>query len=141
MERNHNIHTTMSNFKNKELEKAILSNQDIEVKKGFLGLGKKYIYKPTKSNIRIVCEYFNNEKGNNIEKLLSKPIDEIAKEIETKPQIEGDQMGNIQLEAAISDDGQFVAYQIAKYSDFEYVAEGEVKIYTGEEAKIVAKAL
>ena len=50
-------------------------------------------------------------------------------------------MGNIQLEAAISDDGQFVAYQIAKYSDFEYIAEGEVKIYTGEEAKIVAKAL
>lgn len=48
-------------------------------------------------------------------------------------------MGNVKMEACISDDHQFAAIQLLAFKDFDYKPVTEMKVYTGKAAAAFAR--
>ena len=114
------------------------SLNDIEVKKGFMGWSIKLIYKPTNSVLKVKEQEYTAEDGKKLANILSSAPKNVEAAISKFP-VSAVGMGNMKLEACISQDGQFVAAQLLSFKDFSYQPVTEMKVYTGKTAEAFAK--
>ena len=88
----------------------VMALDNIEVKKGFLGLSTKLIYKPTNSEVKIKENEYSAEDGKKLETILaSKPED------------------------------QFAAAMLLSFKDLSYTPVTDLRVYEGKAAEAFAK--
>lgn len=127
----------MSKIQHMEMGATIMALNEIKVKKGFLGLSTKLFYLPTNSAIKMKEKEYSAEDGRRLETILSTEPENMEEAIRKNP-VTAINMGNVKLEACISDDCQFAAVQLLSFKDFDYTPLSDVKIYTGKTAETVA---
>ena len=128
----------MSKINHLEIGAEVMALDVIEVKKLFLGMSTKLIYKPTNSTVKVKTNEYTVEDGKRLEKILNTEPENIEATIQNFP-VSNIGMGNVKLDACISDDCQFVAVQLLSFKDFNYQPISGVKVYTGKAAKAIAK--
>jgi hypothetical protein len=128
-------------LKNMAVAKAIFANDKVSVTKSCLGLCTKVTYVPTQSRIKAIQNDYNTDNGELLMGMLRTPDDKLESVINSMGTVEKAAIGNIRLEGCVSEDQQFVAIQLFRYADFQYVAATDVKFYEGEQAKLVSALL
>ena len=128
----------MAKINNLEMTENFMTLNDIEVKKGFMGWSIKLIYKPTNSVLKVKVQEYTVEDGKKLASILSSAPENVEAAISKFP-VSAVGMGNMKLEACISQDGQFVAAQLLSFKDFSYQPVTEMKVYTGKTAEAFAK--
>lgn len=128
----------MSKIDHLEMGEDVKSLHDIEVKKAFFGLSTKLIYKPTNSVVNIKEREYSPEDGRKLENILDSEPENVETMIQKFP-VSATNMGNMKLQACISEDHQFVAAQLLGFKDFDYTPITGVKIYQGKAAEAFAK--
>lgn len=127
----------MSKIDHLEMGAQIMALDNIEVKKGFLGMGTKLIYKPTHSVVKVKENEYSAEDGRRLETILATEPGNMEEAI-SKNSVSPKEIGNTKLEACISDDHQFAAAQLLGFKDFDYTPVTEVHIYEGKAAEAFA---
>lgn len=130
----------MAKINHLEMGDYVMSLEDIQVKKGFMGLSTKLIYKPTNSVIKIKEKEYSVEDGRKLEELLSTSPESMEATINNLS-VSSIGMGNAKLQACLSDDHQFAAVQLLTFKDFDYQPISDVKVYTGKTAEAFTKLL
>ena len=102
----------MAKINHLEMGADVLALQDVQVKKGFMGLTVKLIYQPTNSVIKIKEKEYSVEDGRKLENILS---------------------------AAPKDVEKAIATQLLAFKDFSYKPVTEMKTYTGKTAEAFAQ--
>lgn len=130
----------MAKINHLEMGDYVMSLEDIQVKKSFMGLSTKLIYKPTNSVIKIKEKEYSVEDGRKLEELLSTSQESMEATINNLS-VSSIGMGNAKLQACLSDDHQFAAVQLLTFKDFDYQPISDVKVYTGKTAEAFTKLL
>lgn len=128
----------MSKINHLEMGADVMALDVIEVKKGFLGMSTKLIYKPTNSTVKVKVNEYSVEDGKKLENILNTEPENIEAAIQNFP-VSSIGMGNVKLDACISDDEQFAAVQLLSFKDFNYQPMSKVRVYTGKAAKAIAQ--
>lgn len=128
----------MAKINHLEMGAEVMALEDIEVKKTFFGMSLKLIYKPTQSIVKVKENEYSAEDGRKLENILNTEPENVEEAIQKFP-VSAIGMGNIKLEACISDDHQFAAIQLLAFKDFDYKPVTEMKAYTGKAAAAIAK--
>ncbi len=129
----------MSSIKNLEMAAAFSACQHIEIKKSLFST--KAIYTPTQSQVKpIVLEYTPSE-GERMERLLDMPLDKMAADIQEKGKPVAGANGHFRLEFCLSDDHQFCALQLFRFSDFQYKPVFEPRFYEGKDVAYITHLL
>lgn len=128
----------MAKINHLEMGAEVMALEDIEVKKTFFGMSLKLIYKPTQSIVKIKEKEYSAEDGRKLENILNTEPENVEEAIQKNP-VSAVGMGNVKMEACISDDQQFAAIQLLAFKDFDYKPVSEVKVYTGKTAAAFAK--
>lgn len=128
----------MSKISHLEMGAEVMALEDITVKKTFLGMGIKLIYKPTQSVVKVKENEYTQEDGRKLENILSTESDKVEKAIQQFP-VSSVGMGNVKLEACLSADHQFAAVQLLSFTDFDYKPVTNMRVFTGSAAQAIAK--
>lgn len=131
----------MANINKIEMGKTVSALPYINIEKSFFGLKQTICYKPTNSEVQIVQYEYAADNGATIQKLLNTKPAEAAALIEKVRMLDKAPMGNFRLDACVSADKQFVALQLFQYSNLMFHPATDVKIYQGEDAKLMASIL
>ncbi len=127
----------MPSIKNLEMAAAVSAHHNITVKKSLFST--KAFYTPTQSPLKAMVLEYSPVEGERVERLLSMPVDKMAAEIAQKGKPAAGVNGNFRLEACLSDDRQFCALQLLRFSEFSYRPLFDVRFYEGQEVESVAK--
>ena len=130
--------TIMSKINHLEMGKEVMSLKDIEVKKTFFGLSTKLIYKPTNSAVKVKEREYSSEDGRKLENILAAEPNNVEMMLQKFP-VSAISMGNMKLQACVSEDHQFVAIQILGFKDFDYKPLTGVKVFEGKAAEAFAQ--
>jgi hypothetical protein len=128
----------MAKINHLDMGAEVLALDDVQVKKGFMGLTIKLIYKPTNSTIKIKEKEYSAEDGKKLISILNSAPNEVESSIKKFP-VSAISMGNMKLQACLSDDHQFVATQLLAFKDFGYQPVTEMVTYTGKTAEAFAQ--
>ncbi|HBF06033.1 MAG TPA: hypothetical protein DDW28_08065 [Prevotella sp.] len=128
----------MAKIQHMEMGATVMSLDEIKVKKGFLGLSVKLVYMPTNSAIKVKENEYSAEDGRRLENILFTEPENVEEAISKNP-VSAIGMGNVKLEACISEDHEFAAVQLLSFKDFDYKPVSEVHIYKGRAAEAIAK--
>ncbi len=128
----------MAKINHIEMGAEVMALGDVQVKKGFLGLTTKLIYKPTNSIIKVKENEYSVEDGKKLSNILSAAPEELETAI-SENMVSDTSMGNTKLQACISDDHQFASVQLLTFKDFDFKPVTEMKVYTGKAAEAIAK--
>ena len=129
----------MSCFKSLDMAAAVSSYNNINIKKSLFST--KAIYTPTGSPVKAIVMEYSPTEGQKIEHLLEMPLDKMAAEIERKGKPASGANGNVRLELCISDDRQFCALQLSRFTDFNYRPLFEPRFYEGNDVEYLTKLL
>lgn len=128
----------MAKIDHLEMGEQVKARQDIEMKKGFLGLSTKLIYKPTNSVIRIKENEYSTEDGRKLENILNTEPANVEEAIRKNP-VSAAGTGNMKLQACISEDNQFAAVQLLAFKGFNYTPLTDVRFFTGKAVEALAQ--
>ncbi len=117
---------------------TILSHADISVQRSFFGMRQSAVYQPTQSAVKAERYEFSPEAGAKVEKLLKCTPEQLEQERRSGTKIEKTQLGNVLLEACVSDDKQFAALQLFRYGNLKYNPVTDVQIYEGDNAALIS---
>ena len=124
------------------MAKAITDNTNIEIVKSFWGLSKKLVYKPTQSKVNIKISCFTPDVEHSVLALLNTPAKALADAAKRLgPKIKAVDVSSCRLEACVSADRQFAAYQLCRYDDFGFQPISELVTFEREAAQIVTNIL
>jgi len=129
----------MSSIKNLEMAAALSSYQHIEIKKSLFST--KAIYTPTLSQVKPVILEYTPSEGERVERLLGMTPDKMAADIQQKGKPVAGANGHFRLEVCLSDDYQFCALQLFRFSDFKYNPVFEPRFYEGPDVENVAQLI
>ncbi|MBR5695027.1 MAG: hypothetical protein IKX43_02190 [Paludibacteraceae bacterium] len=129
----------MPSIKNLEMVNAVSSHKNISVKKSLFST--KFIYEPTQSPLKAIVQEYSSSDGERLTKLLNLPIDKMSAEIEKNGKPEQASIGQFRLEICLSEDSQFCALQLFRFSDFRYNAIFEPQIHEGKDVETITKLL
>lgn len=140
------FHTPIKNKKLAKMAKInhlvmgakVMALNEIEVKKGFLGLSTKLIYKPTNSEVKIKENEYSAEDGKKLETILASKPEDMADAIGKHP-VSVKELGNARLEACVSSDRQFAAAMLLSFKDLSYTPVTDLRVYEGKAAEAFAK--
>lgn len=116
----------------------VLALDNIEVKKGFLGLSTKLIYKPTNSEVKVRENEYSAEDGKKLETILSSNPENLDEAISKHP-VSVKELGNARLEACVSSDHQFAAAMLLSFKDLSYTPVTDFRVFEGKAAETFAK--
>ncbi len=128
----------MAKINHLEMGPVVMGLEKVTVKKGFLGMSIKLIYNPTNSVIKIKENEYSAEDGRKLSDILCENPENVEAAIAKFP-VSAIGMGNVKLQACISEDHQFAAVQLLQFKDFGYKPITEVHIYEGKAAEAFAK--
>lgn len=140
------FHTPIKNKKLAKMAKInhlvmgakVMALNEIEVKKGFLGLSTKLIYKPTNSEVKIKENEYSAKDGKKLETILASKPEDMADAISKHP-VSVKELGNARLEACVSSDRQFAAAMLLSFKDLSYTPVTDLRVYEGKAAEAFAK--
>ena len=98
----------------------------------------KAVYTPTQSQIKVVILEYSPSDGERVERLLAMPLDKMGEDIAQKGKPLAKDNGNFRLEFCLSDDHQFCALQLFRFSDFVYHPVFDPRFYKGKDVETVA---
>lgn len=130
----------MANIYHLEMAAAFAALPQVEIKKTLLGLKTSIIYTPTRSKIRITQNEYDTNNGNALQQIILADPKQVIQTIE-KYDVTKASIGNVRLDACISDDNQFVAVQLLSFVDLTYIPMTEMKIFEGKSAEAIAKVI
>ena len=90
----------MAKINHLEMTENLMTLNDIEVKKGFMGWSIKLIYKPTNSVLKVKEQEYTVEDGKKLASILSSAPENVEAAISKFP-VSAVGMGNMKLEACI----------------------------------------
>lgn len=127
----------MASIEHLEMGAALAALPEISVKKSFFGLKTTVTYNPTNSNVKVMSNEYSPEAGDRLETILRSDPEVVAEMIAKKP-IEKSSLGQVRLDACISDDKQFAAVQLLRFSNLNYAPSTKMVVYTGKAAEAIA---
>ena len=127
----------MANFKNLNMAQELLSHNDLKVVSSMMGLSKKLVYVKTGATVRAYRYNYTPESATHLERIIESDSKGLAAAVKScrATRVE---IGNIELDACVSADKQFVALQLMQFSDYTYHPISKVAFYEGEEAQFVS---
>lgn len=131
----------MTKFRNLEIAPTVANHPNISIKTSMFGLRTKIYYKPTSTEIDCIRNYYTISSGNAIHQFLLKFQHNPQCAEEAKLPLEQDDNGNYCLEVCSARDGQFIALQLFRYNNLMYNSVCEIKVFEGQEASMLKKAL
>ena len=129
----------MPSIKNLEMAAAVSAYNHITVKKSMFGLSQKVIYEPTQSPLTAIVNDYTPTEGEKLERLLNLPLDKMVSEFQSKGAPKSAPIGHFRLEVCLSDDHQFCALQLFRFSDFKNAPVFAPRFYEGKDAEAIAK--
>ena len=126
----------MSRFSLIEMSETVELHPKVSIVKGFLGLRKKAIYSPTKSEIESYENYFNKEVGMQIKQIIDAPTDKVEETIQSLPDFESENRGEIRMDICISHDHKFVAMQLYHLQGEKYEPMSRISFLEGDTAEL-----
>lgn len=127
----------MANINHLDMCETVKNLPVIECKKTCLGLFTKITYTPTGSKVKAMQNEYSVENGNKLAEILKSDATSIANKLKGK-KIVPSSMGNMRLDACISEDHHFIAVQLLRFTDFSYEPYTDTKVYEGEAAAALA---
>ena len=129
----------MTKIKKLEMAAAVSNEKDITVTESFFGLCEKAIYTPTGSRVKADTYEYSQINGERLITLVDSGIKELEKEIERGVIVRATPVGHIRAEVCVSDDRQFLALNILKFSNFEYVPVRGPRLFRGHDAEVASR--
>lgn len=126
---------------NMEIASAISANSDIKVTTSMFGLFEKAIYLPTNSKLKAFSADYTVADGNQLAEIMSKPFEDMKQYADRHGVVGSVAIGNVRVEACMSEDGLFVMYQWFRFVDFQYQPITPAICYTGDDVNIVRRLL
>jgi len=130
----------MANFNKLPMAEELLSHQNIRVVSTMLGLSKKLVYIPTGATINVKQYNSQPDAVAHLQRVIESEGKGLAAAVKSC-HVKSEPIGNIELDACVSTDRQFVALQLQQYSDYTYHPISKVAIYEGEQAQFVSTIL
>ena len=130
----------MVNFKQLPMAAELLSHKNIRVVSTMLGLSKQLVYIPTGATVNVKKINYNPEAISHLERVIESEGKGLAAAVKAC-RVQKLEIGNIELDACISADKQFLALQLLQFMDYTYQPITKVAIYEGEEAQFVSTIL
>lgn len=127
----------MAKINHLDMSEKLMSLQNIEIKKSCFGLKTTVYYVPTHSRIKVMQNEYNTENGERVEIIL-RADDNAVENLIKSNNIEATSMGNMRLDACISEDHAFAAVQLLRFTDFDYTPITDMRTYQGDAAKAIA---
>lgn len=127
----------MANIAHLEMSTALMSLPEISVKKGLFGLTTKVTYTPTGSSVKVKINEYAPETGSKLEHILQADTEAVP-ELLANNKIEAASLGQVRLEACISDDKQFAAVQLLHFSQLNYTPQTDMIVFKGKAAEAIA---
>lgn len=118
---------------------AVSTYQHIEIKKSLFST--KVVYVPTGCRVRATVLEYSPSEGERLERLLDMPLNKMDADIDEKGKPQAGANGNFRLEVCLSDDHQFCALQLFRYTDFRYRPLSESRFYEGTDVEYITKLL
>ena len=128
----------MASINHLEMCNEVKALPQIQIKKTLFGLLTKITYVPTGSSIRVKQNEYNADAGVLLQNILSADGDKAVKLLQEED-IRPGVIGSIRLDACLSDDHQFVALQLLRFSDLTYQPITKMKVYEGGVAEAFCK--
>ena len=119
-----------------DMAQEVMNHNNITIKKSILGA--KFIYTPTNSVLQGFQLEYTSEAGAKILRVLESTHENLAKVVKIAKGLEKATIGNKKLEACLSKDKQFAAFQLFTFIDYTYQPETEVKFFEGRDATLLA---
>ena len=129
----------MTKIKKLEMASVVSNEKDITVTESFFGLCEKAIYTPTGSRIKADTYEYSQANGERLISLVDSGIEELQRQLERGVIVRATPVGHIRAEVCVSDDRQFLAVNILKFSNFEYVPVGDPRLFHGHDAEIASR--
>ncbi len=130
----------MASYKHMEMAQSLSNDSRIEIRKGFLGLSTTLFYTPTGAKINLKVNEYAADMEKRLTKLLQKDGGEWRLEVENG-KLPTVPVGQLRLEIAFSQDGEYLALQLFRFVDFTYSPQGDMVVYEGDDAKAVFSVL
>ena len=130
----------MANFNKLAMSAELLSRQDLKVASPMLGLSKKLVYTPTGATVKVNKYNYNPEAVAHLQRIIESDSKGLAAAVKAC-RVTHLEIGNIELDACVSTDKQFVALQLLHFIDYTYQPISQVAFYEGEQAQLVASIL
>ncbi len=130
----------MASYKHMEMAKALSNDSRIAIRSGFLGFGTKLSYLPTGAKISLIVNEYAADMAGRLTRLLQKDGGEWRLEVENG-KLPTVPVGQFRLEAAYSQDGEYLALQLFRFVDFTYSPNTDMVVYEGDDAKAVFSVL
>ena len=129
----------MTKIKNLEMAATISNNNDITINTSFFGLCEKVTYVPTGSRVKAQTFEYSPINGERLGILLDSDTDEINRQLNRGVTVRATSVGNMRAEICKSDDRQFLAVNLLRFSNFRYDPVGEVKFFRGHDAEVACR--
>ena len=129
----------MTKIKNLEMAATISNNNDITINTSFFGLCEKATYVPTGSRVKAQTFEYSPINGERLGILLDSNTDEINRQLNRGVTVRATSVGNMRAEICQSDDRQFLAVNLLRFSNFRYDPVGEVKFFHGHDAEVACR--
>lgn len=131
----------MPSFKNLEISKELSNDSRVSVKSSFFGIFCTPVYQPTHSKISSLKKEYAQEDGGKLERILNANSTDKAQKIANIASLKEAPLGNYLLELCHSDDKQFVALRLFKFSQMVYQPVTELYTFEGDEAQLIISNL
>ena len=129
----------MTKIKKLEMASVVSNEKDITVTESFFGLCEKAIYKPTGSRVKADTYEYSQNNGERLITLVDSGTEELENQLGRGVIIRATPVGHIRAEVCVSDDRQFLALNILRFSNFEYVPVGSLRLFRGHDAEVVSR--
>ncbi len=130
----------MANINKLEMVKTLSAQGQLTVKKGFLGFGGKAVMNNTGNTMSAVIREYVPAEGEKLVHIMNLAPQAMLEALKNdKPQENG--LGNIRLEALVSEDKSQVLVQIFRFVEYNHRPITDLKTFEGNEAAALASLL
>lgn len=130
----------MANFNKLSMSQELLSHPSLRVVSSMMGLSKQLQYVTTGSPVKVMKLNYNGEAISHLQRVIDAEGKELGAAVKAC-RVRSMEIGNVELDACVSADKQFVALQLLQFSDYLYHPISKVAFYEGEQAQLVASIL
>ncbi len=128
----------MANLNKLSMVNDVMTNPNISIHKTMLGLHTDYVYQPSDSKLTAYILEYNPTVGEKVEQLLQMPDTDISTAADKCGVLVNTPIGHWHLEACISKDHRFAAFQLFRFSNFSYTPVTDVRIFEGDCAEKIS---
>lgn len=114
----------------------MLNHSNITIQKSLLG--EKVIYTPTGSRVKAYQREYASSDGQLLQRIFNASDDQLEALVEKARGVVKSAIGSTRVDMCISADRQFAAFQMFKFLNLSYQRDGNVRIYEGYAANLIA---